>query len=844
MLFAIPAVAATCSSGAESAAGTGAAFAVLLDAPGHVCLEGRAVTASGGKPGTQWALLDWRGRDTGVTGVFDDGGASPLPPLGSGYYRMVVEQAATGADARSILASLAVVSENDGPLQGPDSFYGIDSAQSWAASPERFLCPWNGGDTFRTVSDLVQLAGFRHVRDRLRWTEVERTPGGLDYGKYMRNAELLHERGMDVSGMFHDCPPWAGRARKLPTDLCVVYSFCARLASDFGGRMGDWEFWNEPDKGFAPEPVWDYAAALKAAYLGFKAGAPGMTVLHGAVCQPPDGDYIRALYDNDAAKFSDAVNYHTYNPPSSYRSMFGRMRRFLQDCGAEGRPIWITESGTNQEGLSTRPGAMPEFMAHSPEQELVVAEFYPKSQIAFQMTGVSRNYFYTFSPTSERAGKKDWGVMRRDGTVKPVFSAMATMLRETARASLAGQIRTESGLRAYLFDRPDGLQTMVFWAESKVDNSGGADARQDPSREMRIELSPSKSPSDGESGETDCFRLVDMCGVEGVVARQSDETKLLLRASRYPSYLTGRFGLKADVQPIPVGVLHPYVPSPDEDLTVVVRAELAPEDFEITNRKTHAMLKGKSGRIRLVVWNLGDGPKTGRLEVEGGSLTGLPESISLGCRGAPPAVCDVAYEPPQGADSSVLFSVHGVFDGKRSSRLAIPMIPSDLFANCVSVPLDWKNPARWNRNTSADTWSVGWDDAEKAIRFHVSWKDSFSDRWFFPVLPLRLPEESLDGAVAVRFSVKSAQDKVENDFNTSLFMIVDRNGSDSFVDFPEPADEWEPRFAFLGANSNLGGATAIRIGGNPRGNVLTYWIRDVEILKSTQRDGQSPDNAK
>ncbi len=83
----------------------------------------------------------------------------------------------------------------------------------------------------------------------------------------------------------------------------------------------------------------------------------------------------------------------------------------------------------------------------------------------------------------------------------------------------------------------------------------------------------------------------------------------------------------------------------------------------------------------------------------------------------------------------------------------------------------------------------------------------------------------------VRFKVKSAQDKVENDFFTSLFMIVDKDGSDSFVDFPAPSEEWEPRFAFLGTNGALASAVAIRIGGNPCGTDLTYWIRDLEILR-------------
>ncbi|MBR1609599.1 MAG: hypothetical protein IJ678_08305, partial [Kiritimatiellae bacterium] len=33
---------------------------ILLDAPGHVAIEGAPVAATGGQPGAEWRLLDWR----------------------------------------------------------------------------------------------------------------------------------------------------------------------------------------------------------------------------------------------------------------------------------------------------------------------------------------------------------------------------------------------------------------------------------------------------------------------------------------------------------------------------------------------------------------------------------------------------------------------------------------------------------------------------------------------------------------------------------------------------------------------------------------------------------------
>ena len=46
--------------------------------------------------------------------------------------------------------------------------------------------------------------------------------------------------------------------------------------------------------------------------------------------------------------------------------------------------------------------------AHSPEQEMILAEFYPKSQIAHMMGGLIRNYYSISSsaPTMNATARK------------------------------------------------------------------------------------------------------------------------------------------------------------------------------------------------------------------------------------------------------------------------------------------------------------------------------------------------------------------------------------------------------------------------------------------------------
>ena len=317
---------------------------IALEAPGHVYTDREQASAAGGSAGCSWTLTDWRG-EVRATGTFAPSGRAIFGRLPVGYYHV-----RSGEED----ATFAVVPVPESRVFDHKSFYGVDSAQSWVSRPGSFECPWYGNDTYRLVSDLLWRTGLPHVRERLSSSEVNPKPGEYDYKYYMYNADMLRARGILVSGMFHDVPQYMDRIEKLPRNLAALYAFCRDTAVAFGDRMGDWEFWNEQDISFAPEPVWDYTAALKAAYLGFKAARPDMTVLPGAVCVEGRNAYDECMYANDAAKYSDVFNFHTYSPLSRYPRIFADLHAFMARHGIGDRAVWMTESGTNLEGHSER----------------------------------------------------------------------------------------------------------------------------------------------------------------------------------------------------------------------------------------------------------------------------------------------------------------------------------------------------------------------------------------------------------------------------------------------------------------------------------------------------------
>ncbi|MGN0847745.1 MAG: hypothetical protein ACI4RA_10235 [Kiritimatiellia bacterium] len=784
--------------------------ALTLDAPGHVYTDREKASARGGTAGAAWTLTDWLGRHR-ASGTFAADGTAMIGKLPVGYYHL----AGAGEDA-----TFAVVPVPEGRVFDHESFYGVDSAQSWVSCPGGFKCPWYGGDTYRLVSDLLWRTGLPHVRERLSASEVNPRPGDYHFGHYMYNADLLRARAILISGMFHDVPKYMDRIEKLPRDLAALHDFCRNTAIAFGERMGDWEFWNEQDISFAPEAVWDYTAALKAAYLGFKVGRPGMTVLPGAVCSAGRNAYDAGMYANDAAKYSDVFNFHTYSPLSSYPTIFADLRAFMERHGIRDRAVWMTESGTNLEGHSEKDGAVKGQKAHSPGQELVHAEFYAKSQIAFQMQGVSRNYFFVFGAYNERGGAKDWGVMRRDGTVKPTYAAMSAMTRELVSARLEGEVRLGEKFRGYLFAQPDGSQTLAFWSVSPVDTAGG-NVTSTPTYEapLRLPIPPCGT-----------YSLTDLCGARSVL------TTNLVTATRYPAYVSGIRGLKADVAPVPRGRPTPYTPAPDEDLTVVMRLDLDKTDFSIAGHKSIAELHADVGRLRLQIWNLSQTAKTGAVAVAGGRLGGLPAEIALPPMGK--AEFDCVYSAQAGDDFLAHLVLTGTFNGRCTSRLAVPVRNEKAFlATCRRTELlNWRDPKAWARNTSATSYSATWDEAEQALRFDVAW-DKPADRWFYPVYNLKLPEENLSDACMLEFEVKSTQDKVENDYTCQYIMLVhqpEARKGDRFISYAAPLTAWETRRADLSADEMGGGpgaVRAIRLGGNPKGTKCTFWVRGLRILK-------------
>ncbi len=808
--------------------GAFAGLQVSPDAKGGVFAIGEtpAVTLSGNvSEKVVWRLLDWK-REMLRSGEWPENGKLSFLELPQGYYYVqscVVPD--EGSENRSFRdCTFCIVADPKSRVFAKDSFYGTDAALSWVCAPNNYAVNWYGDNSYRAALDLIRLCGLVHVRERLTWSEVEPRPGEYCWGKYLENAWFARERDIVLSGVFHDAPKFAMRGGKGPVDPGAVYRFCRDVAKTFGSAMGDWEFWNEPDISFWPDSAWDFASASKAAFLGFRAGCPGMTVLNGAMAYTTKGTMSDTLFSNDLAKYSNVLNCHAYGPPAQWACFFGELRPFMKRFELEGRQVWFTESSTNIEGESEAEGLTPGFKAHSYEQELVLAELYAKNSSYMQMEGLARNYFFVFGAYNERNGTKDWGVQRRDGSVKLVYSAIATMTEHLGAANLEGEIKAGSGVKCFVFRQPDGSQSIACWSVSPVDEAMSATAYVTDRQTASFDGICTLPAKDG------VYPLANWCGTRDSIGTRGG--KLVLKTSRYATYVDGLSGLEADVPARPKGRVVEYIPASDEDLSVVMSIEFAKSDF--TTTKGEAGLSGDCGHVKLRLWNFSGTAKKGHIVVGGATIDGLPDEVTLPADGRElmlPAVLRIT----DFSNEVTRLVVSGVFGGKRTSRLFVP-VRSDqmLLKDCIPVELDANHPEFWTKNDSASETKISWDEQEKAVRFDLEWKDPKTDRWFYPQHRFKARSESLDGATHLDCEVRMVSNKMENDVCCSHCMLYKAGEHVQCCDFLPPTDFWEKRRIVLtDADGNcLGnGKDAFGLGFNPCATRVTYWVRNIKAFK-------------
>lgn len=719
-----------------------------------------------------------------------------LPPQKNGYYW--VQLNSPEHNIRGV-SSFCVVVDPDQRNNNPEMFYAVDSAQSWLAAPDN-INPLLTSERFDQTAELTRLAGITSVRERLMWTATEPKATEYNFWHYLQSSQSLSKRNIQILDMFSDSPAWSRtRSKLLPDDLAALYDYSKKAASEFGGQVQYWEFWNEQDLlNSVSEGAWDYASALKAAAYGFKKGNPQVKVLNGGFSLLPLINFDRLILENDALQYIDIFNFHTYKPLDMYPALYRSIEATLADFGRPDMPVWITESGTNVEGVGTVDCFIPGVKSHSYSQEMHHGEFLTKSNIVLQSQGFQRNFTFVFPPYSERNGAKDWGILRRDFTAKPAFAALATLTAQLGNAEYLGTYPTDNPLVAgYVYAQADGSKSLVLWHKSEMD-----------SEEFR-------SQAEGTQNITvkglDKAEIID-CWGRGIDNPAADA----IAVTRYPLYIKHLDSATFVATKIKKEDKHfegQFDPG-------VVCKVIPGEEFTLSNGRDFVRLDAPSGKLTLQIWNLDDVQKSGGITVSGGSLTNIPEKIVLPPKGK--IEISGVYTPRGnvGKDLNYKFTVNGKFDNRKISRLVMPVRYTAAISKFTSErPIDGvMNPENWELRSSGKLDVVRDHDY---LQFSVTYPPQV-DRWVYPVIKKNLIDPAQD-AMGITFEIRA----VSADIGVSDVYVMVDNDSSQWISYPVPTREWVKQTIVF--ERPLGkDVRGIAIGMNPRSDNFVYQLKNIK----------------
>ncbi len=383
-----------------------------------------------------------------------------LGKLGIGWYRIEF------LDAQNKIldwTTAAVIH----PLSEPvpqDSPICIDSATAWFAK--------NKPTKQENFARLAALAGANWIRDRLTWAEMQNSPDTFaPKNNYDVAAELQAKHGLKVLQVFHHTPGWAhdreldgpGAGSRYPRDLRLIYNFCREMAQRFQGKILAWEPWNEANiTVFGGHTIDEMCTHQKAAYLGFKAGNPDLTVCWNAYAGAGSPLHTEGVLQNEVWSYFNTYNIHTYHKPDQYLDQFATARE-----AACGRPIWLSECGI---GLPFIPDTQDHELSR--EDERRQAEFIARSYASSLFAGVNRHFFFILGNYPER--DVQFGLLRRDLTPRPGYVAYAAVARFLASAKPIGCYISNKykDLRLYVFrGRFEGKERdiLILWAEKPTE---------------------------------------------------------------------------------------------------------------------------------------------------------------------------------------------------------------------------------------------------------------------------------------------------------------------------------------------------------------------------------------
>jgi polysaccharide biosynthesis protein PslG len=314
--------------------------------------------------------------------------------------------------------------------------------------------------------DLAHQLGSNVVRLDIAWSSLETDGRGQINTWYRDKVDSFtagaQARGMKVLAVLWATPCWAssapdslkqsctgswwdrGVSQYPPRDMADYTNIAHYVAARWGTRLAGVEIWNEPNNELflnAPDQAAAFTSLVKAGYSGVKAADPNVQVVTGGLMFA-DRPFLEQLYADGIKGNYDAVGVHPYNewraPGDLWQEQWKKytlvpgMRwiRDAQQAAGDDKPLWLTEYGWSTCVNSSESWCVPES-----EQSTYTADSF---RILAGLDYVRGASLYTMrDPGTDPSDREaSFGIVKRDFTPKPAFSALKAVLTDPSLKAL------------------------------------------------------------------------------------------------------------------------------------------------------------------------------------------------------------------------------------------------------------------------------------------------------------------------------------------------------------------------------------------------------------------------
>jgi hypothetical protein len=314
----------------------------------------------------------------------------------------------------------------------------------------------------------VEFGSWRVIGNNVLWRDLE-GKGRKQWVFYHLNdlAGVAEKHHVSILYTLGFTPTWAsarpdekiGRGSSAePRDMQDWRDYVQTIATQYKGRIRDWEVWNEAnDKAFYSGSVEQLVKLSQAAYEILKQVDANNTVVSPSLTYGMPGtswldSYLRA----GGGKYADVIAYHLYvGTPEDEISLIQKIRKVMAANGVGNKPLWNTETGW---AIQNKSGDMAQAKALglNPISSSEAGAYAIRSLVLAWVTGVSRYYWYTWDAQPE-------SMLEPDGTPKGAAVALAQAVKWLSGAVMTSCDSDPSNTWVCHITRDRGYNGYIVW---------------------------------------------------------------------------------------------------------------------------------------------------------------------------------------------------------------------------------------------------------------------------------------------------------------------------------------------------------------------------------------------